>query len=84
MFFETPVQGRPVKTRLGEDESLLLIKLQTVRIVEKDIKDLTVLMREHHIGYHDDKAKVNLQSLKDHDLFDDGGSTSLQQLTLTS
>lgn len=55
-----PYEGRlevdKPTTPLGE---LMLQKLQVVKINEKDIKDLIVLIRAHEVG-EDDKEKINL------------------------
>ncbi|MEW5747224.1 MAG: hypothetical protein AB1793_00340 [Candidatus Thermoplasmatota archaeon] len=54
---------------LGE---LMMQKLQIVKINEKDIKDLIVLLRAHDVGEGDDQ-KVNLSVLDSVDLFNDWG-----------
>lgn len=56
-------------TPLGE---LMLQKLQVVKINEKDIKDLIVLIRAHDVG-EDDKEKINLHVFEFVDMFNDWG-----------
>jgi len=54
---------------LGE---LMLQKLQIVKINEKDIKDLIVLLRAHDVGT-EDKETINLNVLDSADMFNDWG-----------
>jgi len=56
-------------TPLGE---LMLQKLQVVKINEKDVKDLIVLIRAHDIG-EDDHEKINLKVFDFIDIFNDWG-----------
>ena len=56
-------------TPLGE---LMCQKLQVVKINEKDIKDLIVLIRAHDVG-NDDKEKINLQVFDSVGMFNDWG-----------
>jgi hypothetical protein len=56
-------------TPIGE---LMLQKLQVVKINEKDIKDLIVLIRAHEIGT-DDREKINLKVFDFIDMWSDWG-----------
>ena len=67
--FEGRLEMDPVTLPLTE---LLLEKLQIVRINDKDIKDVIVLLRAHDLGY-DDNDKINLGAFRLQGLFDDWG-----------
>jgi hypothetical protein len=67
--FEGRLEMDPVTIPLAE---LLLEKLQIVKINDKDIKDVIVLLRAHDLGY-DDNDKINLGAFKYQGLFDDWG-----------
>ncbi len=68
----------PYKGRLEVDfpttplAELMMQKLQVVKINEKDIKDLIVLIRAHEVG-QDDKEKINLAVFDFVDMFNDWG-----------
>lgn len=81
--FENRLEKDPLTIPLAE---LLLEKLQIVKINEKDIKDIIVLLRAHDIGY-DDNDKINLEAFSYQGLFDDWGFwytvTTNLKLTIT-
>jgi hypothetical protein len=68
----------PYKGRLEMDSpttpagELMMQKLQVVKINEKDIKDLIVLIRAHDLGM-DDKEKINLRVFDFVDMWNDWG-----------
>ncbi len=73
MNHTVPYAGRLEKDSptvpLGE---LMMQKLQVVKINEKDLKDLIVLIRAHEIG-EDDNEKININVFDYVDLFNDWG-----------
>lgn len=80
--FENRLEKDSITIPLAE---LLLEKLQIVKINEKDIKDIIVLIRAHDIGY-DDNDKINLEAFNYQGLFDEWGFwyTVTMNLKLTS
>jgi hypothetical protein len=68
----------PYEGRLEKDSptlppgELMMQKLQVVKINEKDIKDLIVLIRAHDVG-EDDRDKININVFDFVDMFNDWG-----------
>ena len=80
--FAKRLEADPITIPLTE---LLLEKLQIVKINDKDIKDVMVLLRAHEVGY-DDNDKINLEAFDYQGLLDDWGfwytvTTNLKLIT---
>ncbi len=67
--YESRLEVDRPTTPLGE---MMLQKLQVVKINEKDIKDLIILIRAHDVG-EDDNEKINLKVFDFIDIFNDWG-----------